>query len=215
MQVTHHYQRVARDHQHRRATTRRVSTLVPLSGKKARHALGLVPSRIVDASSLPRASPLVVHRRRDPPSLPSSSFPSPPPSLHLLLHPVPLSLSLLGSLLRGFALFLLSPEVSLSLSLPAESSGYTARFISYPANWEARTASGIPERRFPPPKGMRYREVDATQRDDIPESPTSERARTRTAAHLLPLLCSRRVPRRRRVFSITARRAVRCSGSVN
>lgn len=36
------------------------------------------------------------------------------------------------------------------------SSGYAARFISYPTNWEARTAARIPERRFPPLRGMRY-----------------------------------------------------------
>jgi len=60
MQVTHHYQHYQHDYQH--IAIRSVSTLVPPSGKKARRALGLVPSRIVNASLL-RAS-LRPRRRR-------------------------------------------------------------------------------------------------------------------------------------------------------
>lgn len=65
MQVTHHYQHYQHGHQH--IAIRGVSTLVPPCGKKARRALGLVPSRIVDASLL-RAflRPRRRRQRRDP-----------------------------------------------------------------------------------------------------------------------------------------------------
>lgn len=131
MQVTHHYQPLPS----LSATLHVVPSSVPLSGKKARRALGLVPSRIVDAS-LARASSSTKTTTTT-----TGSFPS---SLQLPFTPLP------------------HPPFLLSLSLaPAAescSSGYAARFISYPTNWEARTAARIPERRFPPLRGMRYRE---------------------------------------------------------
>lgn len=141
MQVTHHYQHYQHDHQH--IAIRGVSTMVPPSGKKARRALGLVPSRIVDAFSSTSTSSSTKTTTGSSPSC-------------RLLHLFHLSSSQFY-LLHRFALpLILDPTLSLEESFC--SSGYTARFISHPANWEARTAAGITERRFPSSKGMRYRE---------------------------------------------------------
>lgn len=145
MQVTHHYQRLPS----LSATLHVVPSSVPLSGKKARRALGLVPSRIGRLSS----TSLFVHEDDDDDGIFS-------------LFSLALSLSL------SHPPFVLDP-LTLSLAPVAESfcsSGYAARFISYPTNWEARTAARIPERRFPPLRGMRYREG----RRDRTEFPTSE-----------------------------------------
>lgn len=160
------------------ATLHVVPSSVPLSGKKARRALGLVPSRIVDASLLHER--LFVDEDDDGilSHLPSAPF-----------------YAALSSFSRS-RLFPLSRSCERGVLL--QSSGYAARFISYPTNWEARTAARIPERRFPPLRGMRYRERDdATGRNLRRANRNRRRGGT---------FC---VPRRRRRFSITARRSIR------
>lgn len=141
-----------------------VPSSVPLSGKKARRALGLVPSRIVDASLLHER--LFVDEDDDGilSHLPSAPF-----------------YAALSSFSRS-RLFPLCRSCERGVLL--QSSGYAARFISYPTNWEARTAARIPERRFPPLRGMRYRERETTRPDGISDERTGIAAAEAPSAFL-------------------------------
>lgn len=196
MQVTHHYQHYQHGHQH--IAIRGVSTLVPPSGKKARRALGLVPSRrIVDASLL-RASlrPRRRRQRRDPlPPVVSATFSS-------LLSP-PLTPFCPSSHSRSYPF----ARKSLSAVLGTPRDLLAIRLIG-----KRGRPPGLQERRFPSPKGMCYREKETRQRrpDGAPDGISGERTRIagRKSTHC--------VPWRRHVFQLRRDAlSAACSGLVN
>lgn len=195
------------------ATTRRFHfgrTPASEDGRKASHALGLVPSRTPDGGRLSSTSiPLSMKTARMIFSLSLSSF-------QLLFTSSFLSLSLIPDLFPFLPLEGVFPPLYIHMRA-RECSGYAARFISYLANWEAKTTAQDSRTKISAAAPPRRRECATRYRTRILPPPR----RGRGAASLCH--CARRdVPRRRRVFFQLRRDALRpllagaaCSGLVN